>query len=229
MKLETAQKYAEQLVTELSPHCDRIAIAGSVRRKKPSPSDIELVAIPRFVKVADGLFDSEPVLQNDLDVVMMSLVCSGMLQHGDPVTMVRDDKEVLSRAPFSEKYYRVKFMGEQVDVFAVLSPAQWGPIFTIRTGDAGYTHWLVSQGWPKGIYFRNGALVQHVDSKGRYISEGRWTNLQHVRCDLKDCGFITLQTPEEADVFKALGLEYIKPENRVTTHSEAVEWEEQVL
>ena len=33
--LETARTYAETVVKALAPHCERIEIAGSIRRRKP--------------------------------------------------------------------------------------------------------------------------------------------------------------------------------------------------
>jgi len=44
--LERAQKIANELVWHLAPHCSRIEIAGSVRRKQPWVNDIDLVLIP---------------------------------------------------------------------------------------------------------------------------------------------------------------------------------------
>lgn len=45
--LETARAVAEQLVFLMSPHCERIEIAGSIRRGKAEVKDIELVLIPK--------------------------------------------------------------------------------------------------------------------------------------------------------------------------------------
>jgi len=44
--LERAEKTAEAILTKLSPHCQRIAIAGSVRRKVKQVNDIDFVLIP---------------------------------------------------------------------------------------------------------------------------------------------------------------------------------------
>lgn len=44
--LERAQRVAEAVVKRLAPHCSRIEIAGSVRRKKPWVNDIDIVLIP---------------------------------------------------------------------------------------------------------------------------------------------------------------------------------------
>lgn len=47
MKLEVAQKIANEVVKRLSPYCRRIEVAGSIRRRKPQVNDIDLVLIPK--------------------------------------------------------------------------------------------------------------------------------------------------------------------------------------
>jgi len=44
--LERAQKIAEEVVKLLSPYCQKIEVAGSVRRKKAWVNDIDFVLIP---------------------------------------------------------------------------------------------------------------------------------------------------------------------------------------
>ena len=56
MNLTTANRIAGQVVDLLRPHCHRIEIAGSIRRRKPEPSDIEIVVLPKPYDV--GLFES---------------------------------------------------------------------------------------------------------------------------------------------------------------------------
>lgn len=48
MNLVTAQKRAEKIVTWLAPYCERIQIAGSIRRERPLCNDIDIVCIPKF-------------------------------------------------------------------------------------------------------------------------------------------------------------------------------------
>lgn len=45
MKLEQALEIAEKVKALLAPHCERIEIAGSIRRKKPDVKDIEIVGL----------------------------------------------------------------------------------------------------------------------------------------------------------------------------------------
>ena len=46
MELKRARAIAEKLVETMAPYCERIEIAGSIRREKAEVGDIELVAIP---------------------------------------------------------------------------------------------------------------------------------------------------------------------------------------
>jgi len=46
MELNRAAEIATKAVLELKPYCKKIKIAGSIRRQKPLPNDIEIVCIP---------------------------------------------------------------------------------------------------------------------------------------------------------------------------------------
>jgi DNA polymerase (family 10) len=48
MELEKAKAIAEELKTRFEVGCERIEIAGSIRRQKPEVGDIELLVIPRY-------------------------------------------------------------------------------------------------------------------------------------------------------------------------------------
>lgn len=56
-----AMRIAEFLKASLEPYCERIVIAGSLRRGKPAVGDIELLLIPKYENRPDGLFDTKPV------------------------------------------------------------------------------------------------------------------------------------------------------------------------
>lgn len=55
MELEKAEAIAENLKALLEPACERIVIAGSIRRQKPEVGDIELLCIPKYVAGVDQL------------------------------------------------------------------------------------------------------------------------------------------------------------------------------
>jgi len=47
MKLQQAETIAKNFLSEIKEFCERIEIAGSIRRKKPEVNDIDIVLIPR--------------------------------------------------------------------------------------------------------------------------------------------------------------------------------------
>ena len=47
MKLKDAEKLAEQIMEQIRPFCDRLVVAGSIRRKKSEVRDVDFVLIPQ--------------------------------------------------------------------------------------------------------------------------------------------------------------------------------------
>jgi len=46
MKLQEALRVANEVYYRLKPHCEKIIVAGSIRRQKPEVKDIDIVLIP---------------------------------------------------------------------------------------------------------------------------------------------------------------------------------------
>ena len=61
MNLEQARKIGMEVVEALAPACDRIVIAGSVRRGKPTPKDIEIIYVPRLIPTRIDLFTTNHI------------------------------------------------------------------------------------------------------------------------------------------------------------------------
>ena len=55
VKLALATQIAEELKARLEPSCERIVIAGSIRRQRPYVGDIELLCIPKCNGFVDQL------------------------------------------------------------------------------------------------------------------------------------------------------------------------------
>lgn len=55
MELEKAKVIAEDLTSLLAPVCEKIKVAGSIRRRKTQVGDIELLVIPKYVAGVDQL------------------------------------------------------------------------------------------------------------------------------------------------------------------------------
>jgi len=124
MKLNIAITIAEDIKRQLAPHCHRIEIAGSIRRRRPEVNDIEIVSIPRTYNT--GLFES------------------GI------ATIVNRWQKVKGELPC--KYtQRILPGGEKLDLFFA-EPGNWGLIYAIRTGSAQYAHKILATGWVKAGY-----------------------------------------------------------------------------
>lgn len=155
--LARAGTLAVFLVDELRPACERIEIAGSIRRRKPTVKDIELVAIPKMSRDLFGeLLVDEPT---ELDLLVDRLVADGRLA---PRLNSAGGRCMGSKM---KRLVAVR-SGIAVDLFAVTPPAQWGAIFAIRTGPADFSEWLVTICQRRGLRCVEGRLV---DAQGREI------------------------------------------------------------
>ena len=162
---------AEKFITQIRPMCDRVEIAGSLRRKKDQVGDIEIVCIPKIVKAPDMF---------------------GYAISSRPIDEIGARFKLVKNGP---NYKQLDMGSYHIDLF-ITTPAQWGVIFTIRTGSADFSHWLVTPrskggGCPSYLKVKDG----RIDDGHKYIA-----------------------TPEEQDVFTVMGIPYIEPEKRIEGH-----------
>jgi len=167
-----AYNLALDVLTIINPYCDRAEIAGSVRRHKADCGDVEIVAIPHreidlFLAGVDSERPAYPVRQ--ALSVHFEFLKSGehMLQYATPLC--------------------------NLEIY-LTTPAQWGVIFTIRSGPAEFSHRLVT---PRN----QGGMCPS------------WLQIADGRVKVRKTG-VLLDTPEETDVFKVLDKKYIEPEAR---------------
>jgi DNA polymerase/3'-5' exonuclease PolX len=92
------------------------------------------------------------------------------------------------------RHKSLDYHGYALDLFSVLPPAQWGVILAIRTGSADFSHRLVTH--------------RH---QGGMLPE--WARVKDGAIYHRDGTLIP--TPEETDVFRVLGIDYLAPEARV--------------
>ena len=144
MELERAQEIASSLIAELGEVCDRIAVAGSVRRRKPDVKDIELCVIPS-VEVGGGLFGDAK--RNLLAEYLASYPFTwGRRIKGQP-----DGKYI----QFALKE------GINFDLF-VCTPENWGLNYLIRTGSAAFSQAVLTRA-NRLHYHSEGARLRHDD------------------------------------------------------------------
>lgn len=185
VELSIARAAAEELVAALAPACDRVEIAGSIRRGAPLVSDIEIVAIPRM-DVTSGDLWGTPVEIDMLADLLDQLRASGALPLR-AVEIHRKDGTVEIGHRDGASYKALEVQGFPVDLFIVHDPAQWGVIYTIRTGPAEWSHRLVTDCQK---------YLRRVDGGYLYRSGKR------VPC------------PEERDFFEGIGQPWVEPAER---------------
>jgi DNA polymerase (family 10) len=142
LPLAEARHIAGQIYGQLDPSCERLAIAGSIRRGRADVGDIELVAIPRFIEEPASLWG---------DTSQVSLLSQALARE--------EAEQVLERLSGGERYVKLRHVrsGLQVDLF-ITTPEQWGLILLIRTGPAAYSQWLVTEARRRGFHVAHGRL-----------------------------------------------------------------------
>lgn len=155
--LAVGEVVAAALLHHLSPHCERIEIAGSIRRRKRDIGDIEIVCIPKLERATD-LFGKPtgPSLDSLADGIA-SYSMSEKVGGG-----------ALERQNDGERYIKLyeKVVGIQVDLFVVRPPAEWGAIYAIRTGSGDFSKKLVTGLRARGYRCEDGRVL---DSRNERI------------------------------------------------------------
>lgn len=192
LPLYQAEAVVAEVIDLLSPACTRVAVAGSIRRRKPDVGDLEVVAIPRMELRAEvehvGLFDTEPLVR--VPHSLLDEKCAYLLEIGD--LSPRLDKN--HRKALGPRYKRLSYQDVGLDLFVVLPPAQFGVIFAIRTGPAGYSHRLVTS-------TRDGGLMP------------AWLQVKDGALMRRDTGDV-IPTPTEESFYEAIGQQMPVPEAR---------------
>ena len=149
MRLSEADAVAAVVVAQLEPHCERIKIAGSIRRRRPEVGDIEVVAIARPYDV--GLFESGLAKVVNRWPKVKGELGPNCRYTQRLVPLVPPLHELLG--PSLGKVGDVK-----LDLFFA-SPDNWGLIFAIRTGSADFSHKVLARGWRRMGYTSKGGML----------------------------------------------------------------------
>ncbi len=133
MELEKAKAIAENIKAVLESSCERIVIAGSIRRQKPDVGDIELLCIPKYIDGVDWL-----------DAKIQTLIHFDMLGY-------RLNK--LGRKVYGPKNkLLVHPSGIGVDIFSTDEQC-WPVALVVRTGGEKTNKWIATAALKKGYRF----------------------------------------------------------------------------
>ena len=182
--LDEALGAARALAYLIKDACVRVEIAGSIRRKKPTIGDIDLVVEPFVADVFDMFGEASGETANLTDERLQELVAAGKVG-------TRLDRN--GRPTWGEQLKRATYHGLNVDIQSVLDVDTWGMWMLIRTGPADFNRRMVTPRWqggllPPGMEVRDGFQLWRMGAR--------------------------VPTPTEQDVFAAYGLDYVEPEAR---------------
>lgn len=141
MELGKAQRIAESIVDLLKPSCDRIEIAGSIRRRKPTVNDIDIVCIVKqTIAPYLGFNLSENV--SSFNIALKSL---GKVKLNGP-------KIIRVAMGFSRHI--------DLDLY-IATPESWATLLLIRTGSVEHNIRLCMRA-------KNMGMKLHADGSGLF-------------------------------------------------------------
>ncbi len=187
--MEKARAIAEELKWQLETGCDRVEIVGDIRRQKPEVRDIKLLCIP-----TEG-WPIPPVYRDLVDLISDQLPEFEDIDPIDDEVMILIVEGVLGFRPKGRRAYgpKKKFMvhapsGIGVDIFTTDNQC-WSIALVVTTGGDMTNKRIASAAQRKGWRFRTSG-------------DGFDTLNSHITCTT------------EREVFEAVGLPYLSPEQR---------------
>jgi DNA polymerase/3'-5' exonuclease PolX len=138
--LESALRVAMELRALMEPHCSRIEIAGSIRRRSEWVGDVEIVYVSEEEIRPVGFFESETTYLADVLVGLM-------IQDG----ILEARRNVKGHPTWGEKNKLAthRRTGMPVDLFRTTEPC-WHNYLVCRTGPASLNQLIASRARAKG-------------------------------------------------------------------------------
>jgi DNA polymerase/3'-5' exonuclease PolX len=169
MTLTEANGIAKATVFFLEPYCERIEIAGSVRRLRPVCGDVDLVVIPKF----KDHFDLLGVLERR-ENLLLSFLIEYLRKKGPQQRWVNGKEPEVGGVN-----YLIQGAKCQLDVF-VATPATWATMLVCRTGSKEHNAWIAMRAtarrmhWNpyKGLKTHAGDLLQPKSEEEFYEALG---------------------------------------------------------
>jgi DNA polymerase (family 10) len=117
---------AKEFCDFLKPYCERLIVAGSLRRRKEMVGDVEILYVSKFTTEADGLFDSKQVslVDRELDRLLKFRV-------------IAKRRNVNGSEMWGDKNKLAMHVGTNIPVdFFRATEANWFNYLVCRTGGA---------------------------------------------------------------------------------------------
>jgi DNA polymerase/3'-5' exonuclease PolX len=133
IELAKAKRYADRLVEILSPYCEKIDIAGSIRRERYKVGDIEIVALPKKEFIPTELFgEGKWKVTKEFTEAVHRVIDNAI------------------KGNTTGRYMQATLLGGiTMDLF-MPQPHDYYRILAIRTGSDDYAHKVIANSWVKG-------------------------------------------------------------------------------
>jgi DNA polymerase/3'-5' exonuclease PolX len=157
-RLALADQVAAHVIEVLTPCCEKIMVAGSVRRRKETVHDVDIVLWPKVDYVAAGQTD----LFGEVKTIARPVMLLNLLKDLDWYD-----------APLQEAWPRIlklKPVGAPVEVPVELyltepDGSNWGALLQMRTGDERFNIMLCQRAQRFGMKYRAGYGVFQGDKR----------------------------------------------------------------
>lgn len=193
MVLQTAQNIAIAYCYKIQPYCDKLHIAGGVRRMKPEVHDIEIVCVPK-IEVSKDLFGGD----------------AAVIRSKEFIEAVNNFGKII-KGNATGRYMQIELPeGINLDLF-IPAPEDFYRQYAIRTGSADYAFKVIANGWKrkgwcgsdKGLRKISDCVEQKTaDDKSKWL------------CVNKDAEKPPVWATE-ADFFKWIGVTMVHPSKRI--------------
>lgn len=134
--LAEAQAIADDVITQLRPHCSGIKVAGSIRRMCPTIGDIEIVCLPRP-------YEPSPLFPTGI------------------ATVVNQWEKIRGELP-CRYTQRILPCGMKLDLF-MPDPLGFGLQLAIRTGSADWCRTVLGPAWTRAGFHSDAGVLRRRD------------------------------------------------------------------
>ena len=184
MTYPDALGYAVHIHDWLLPFCSQIEVAGSIRRRRSNPNDIDVVAIPRVAVETDLLGDAAKT---------RNLLWEELVRH---VEKSNGRVTTISGGKAPGQLISLKNEKFQLDVFFA-EKETWVTRLICRTGSKEHNIWLAQRAKTRGLHWN--------PARGLFCQD-----LAHP----SGLGAAPVYMETEEEFYHFLGLPYIEPANR---------------
>lgn len=196
MKLHAAISIAEKIVRELAPACERIEIAGSIRRARAEVNDIDLVILPKPGKL-DAIKNRCKERCRVITDGRKNFICA--LKVGSSRC---DDRTAQRAVPTIAEFQLDIFFAHGAEPDLIENkPGNFGSLLLCRTGSKEHNIKIASLAKSRDMAWKT--------YEGLYAG-GEWRRIESG-ADEEYAGGKIIASETEEEIFQALGIEFVPP------------------